>query len=85
MATRTGSRSVTLKLVLLAAWAAVSFGPAYFARSLQQVVGGWPLNFWLAAQGCLFCFSAIVAVYAWRRGIDDVVQDEGTDVPDQHD
>jgi putative solute:sodium symporter small subunit len=26
---------------------------------------GWPFAYWLAAQGALLAFVAIVAVYAW--------------------
>ncbi|WP_243457444.1 DUF4212 domain-containing protein [Ottowia testudinis] len=38
---------------------------AFFARELDQVVAGWPLNFWLAAQGSVLVFIGIVMVYAW--------------------
>jgi cation/acetate symporter len=62
------AQSATLKCVLLVLWASVSFGPVYFARSLQRVVLGWPLNYWMAAQGCLLLYIAIVSVYAWWRG-----------------
>lgn len=62
------AQSASLKGVLLALWALASFGIVYFARDLQQVVAGWPLNFWLAAQGALLLYIAIVAVYAWLRG-----------------
>lgn len=50
--------------VLLVLWALVSFGLMYGARSLHWVVFGWPLSFWLAAQGIVICFVAIVGVYA---------------------
>ena len=58
---------------LLAIWFATSFGVVFFARDLQMVVAGWPLGYWLSAQGCLFIFIAIVAVFAWvanRREVD---------------
>jgi putative solute:sodium symporter small subunit len=54
-----------LKLVLLAAWALVSFGACWFARDLQFEVGWWPFSYWMAAQGGILAFIAIVAVYAW--------------------
>ena len=38
---------------------------AFFARDLGQTVAGWPLNFWLAAQGSVLVFIGIVVVYAW--------------------
>jgi putative solute:sodium symporter small subunit len=59
-------RSVlALKLGLLVAWAVVSFGSVFFARSLDFEILGWPFGYWLAAQGALLAFVAIVAAYAW--------------------
>ena len=52
-----------LKAVLLAAWALVSFGACYFARDLQAWVDGWPLGYWIAAQGAVLMFIAITLVY----------------------
>ena len=61
-----GDRRVrALKLGLAALWLAVGFGPCYFARQLDFTVFGWPLGYWVAAQGALFAFIAIVAVHAW--------------------
>jgi putative solute:sodium symporter small subunit len=59
------ARVLALKLGLLALWAVVSFGSVFFARSLDFPVFGWPFAYWLAAQGALLAFVAIVAVYAW--------------------
>lgn len=50
---------------LLALWFAVSFGAVFFAHDLQIVVAGWPLGFWLSAQGAVLVFIAIVVVFAW--------------------
>ena len=50
---------------LLAIWFAASFGVVFFARDLQMIVGSWPLGYWFAAQGSVFVFIAIVAVFAW--------------------
>jgi len=36
----------------------------FFARELSIEVFGWPLAFWLASQGALLGFCAIVIVYA---------------------
>jgi putative solute:sodium symporter small subunit len=58
-------RVLTLKLSLAALWIAVSFGACYFARHLDFIVFGWPLGYWVAAQGALFTFIGIVAVHAW--------------------
>ncbi len=47
-------------------WVLVSFVAASFARDLQDiVVGEWPLGYWMAAQGAVLVFIAIVVVYAW--------------------
>lgn len=57
-------RVLALKAGLLAVWAAVTFGFCFFARDLQFMVAGWPFGYWMAAQGAVLMFIAIVAVYA---------------------
>lgn len=57
-------RTRRLTAWLLLAWALVAFAPVYFARELSVEVFGWPLGFWLASQGALLAFCAIVIVYA---------------------
>ena len=57
-------RTRRLTVGLLVAWAVVGFAPVYFARELSVEVWGWPLGFWLASQGALLGFCAIVIVYA---------------------
>ena len=54
-----------LRALLLAAWAAVSFGGCYFARELDAFAGGWPFGYWWAAQGALVAFTGLVAANAW--------------------
>ena len=59
-------RHLWLKAWLLLLWALVSFGAAYFARDLQVMLfGGWPLSYWISAQGAVLVFIAIVVVYGW--------------------
>lgn len=59
-------RHLKLKAGLLLLWALVSFVATYFARDLQSlVVGGWPLGYWIAAQGAVVVFIGIVVVYCW--------------------
>ena len=58
------SRHLRLKGVLLLVWALVSFGICFFARDLQWMVAGWPLAYWMASQGAVLVFMAIVVVYA---------------------
>lgn len=59
-------RHLRLKAGLLLLWALASFGAMYFARDLQQlVVAGWPLGYWVGAQGAVLVFIAIVVAYSW--------------------
>ena len=66
MSDRYWRRTRRLTVGLLLAWGVVAFAPVFFARELSVEVFGWPLAFWLASQGALLCFCAIVIVYAWR-------------------
>ena len=62
-------RTRRLTLALLVVWAVVSFALVYEARALNEVhLLGWPLGFWVAGQGALLVFLAIVAFYAWAMG-----------------
>ena len=42
----------------------VTFGVSFFARELSFSVFGWPLSFWMASQGALVVYLALVGVYA---------------------
>lgn len=60
-------RTRRLTFALLALWLATGFCTVYFARELAQVtVFGWPLSFYMAAQGAALICLAITGVYAWR-------------------
>jgi putative solute:sodium symporter small subunit len=57
---------------LLVLWTFVCFGLTFFARSLNFSFFGWPFSFWVAAQGALFVFCAIVSYYAYAmRKLDE--------------
>lgn len=58
-------RQRVLQLVLLFVWLVAGFGPSFFARDLNFEVWGSPFHFWMAAQGSVLIFIAIVALYAW--------------------
>ena len=59
------SRKMTL--LLLALWLATGFGTVFFARELARFeVFGWPLSFYMAAQGASLVSLAIIGFYAWR-------------------
>lgn len=58
--------------ILLAIWAIVTFVPAYYAKSLSDLmIFGWPFPFWVAAFGAPTAFLLIVGVYAWRMERED--------------
>lgn len=59
------TRSMTGWLLLL--WVVTTFCAAFFARELTGLsVFGWPLSFYLAAQGASLVYLAIIGCYAWR-------------------
>jgi putative solute:sodium symporter small subunit len=60
---------------MLLVWFAVTFVVSYFARDLSVVVWGWPLSFWVAAQGALIVYLVLVLVFARRMGRLDEERD----------
>jgi putative solute:sodium symporter small subunit len=59
--------------LLLLIWALVAFGLTYFARDLSFTFFGWPFGFWVAAQGAILVFIAIVAYYTHAtRKLDEL-------------
>jgi putative solute:sodium symporter small subunit len=65
-------RTRRLTLFLLALWVVATFCVIFFARDLYRVtLFGWPLSFYMAAQGILLIYVAIIAVYAWRMRVLD--------------
>jgi putative solute:sodium symporter small subunit len=62
-------RTLNLTIVLLAIWFVVTFVMAYFARELQGIViAGFPLSFYMAAQGSLIVYVVLIWYYARRMG-----------------
>jgi putative solute:sodium symporter small subunit len=60
-------RTRRMTAVLLALWLVAGFGTVFFARELAGVtLFGWPLPFYMAAQGVSLLSLAIIGVYAWR-------------------
>jgi putative solute:sodium symporter small subunit len=59
------SKNLRLTAVLLLVWAAVTFAPAYWAQELNRVVlFGWPLGFYMGAQGSLIVYVLLIWIYA---------------------
>jgi putative solute:sodium symporter small subunit len=57
-----------LTTILLLAWMATGFCAAFFARELAGLtIFGWPLSFYLAAQGASLVYLAIIGINAWRK------------------
>ena len=66
-----GTRPNVVRGILLLIWFGASFGVCWFARDLEQVVAGWPVNFWFAAQGAVLVFILVVMVYAgYMNGVE---------------
>jgi putative solute:sodium symporter small subunit len=66
------ARARRLIALLLALWLATSFCTVFFARDLAHLsVFGWPLSFYLAAQGASLTYLAIIGAFAWRMRILD--------------
>ena len=65
-------RTRALTAALLLAWLATGFGTAFYARELSALtVFGWPLSFYLAAQGASLIYLSILGGYAlWMRRLD---------------
>lgn len=59
----------TLRLTggLLVIWFIATFGVGWFARELQTfTIFGFPLPFYMAAQGALVIYVVLIGIYAWR-------------------
>ena len=58
-------RNLRCSALLLLLWFVVTFGSSYYARELSQLtLFGFPLGYYMAAQGALLVYLAIVGAYA---------------------
>ena len=56
-----------LTIVLLLVWLLTGFLTVFSARELLHLqLFGWPLPFYMAAQGASLVYLAIIGCYAWR-------------------
>jgi putative solute:sodium symporter small subunit len=61
----TWRRTRNLTMTLLAVWFGVTFTAIFFARELAGLMlFGWSVSFYIAAQGALLVYLAIVGIYA---------------------
>lgn len=65
-----GYWAANLRLIaaLLSIWLAVTILPILFADQLNQLelLTGFPLGYYMGAQGSLIVFVALIFCYAWR-------------------
>ena len=60
-------RTRRLTVILMTLWLVTGFCTVFFARELSGItVFGWPLSFYMAAQGASLVCLAIIGAYAWR-------------------
>ncbi|MGB0127146.1 MAG: DUF4212 domain-containing protein [Rhodocyclaceae bacterium] len=72
--------NLRLTALCLLVWALVTFVPAYWAQELNRIdFFGWPLGFYMAAQGGLIIYVILIGVYAW--GMDRLDRQCGVDQP----
>jgi putative solute:sodium symporter small subunit len=65
------NRNLTFTGILLAIWFVVTFVMAYFANELNGFnFFGWPLGFYMGAQGSLIVYVLIIWYYA--RHMDEL-------------
>ncbi len=61
------SKLLTLTAVLMVIWFVTTFVVGWFARDLASInFMGWPLPFYMGAQGSLVIYVAIIWYYAYR-------------------
>lgn len=68
-------KNLRITAVLLSIWFVVTFVVAFFARDLNFNFFGWPFSFWVAAQGSLIVYVAIIWYYA--RTMNRLDQEHG--------
>jgi putative solute:sodium symporter small subunit len=75
-------RTLKLTVILLAVWFVVTYVAGFFARELNSItLFGFPLGFYMAAQGSLIVYVVIIGYYARvmnRRDVEfNLHEDEG--------
>ena len=66
-------KTLVITAILLVIWFVVTFVEAWFARELNQFsFFGFPLGFYMSAQGSLAIYVALIGFYAWYMNRLDV-------------
>ena len=58
--------------ILLGIWFVVTFVVAFYARDLNFYFFGWPFSWWVAGQGALVVYVAIIGFYAYYMNKLDI-------------
>jgi putative solute:sodium symporter small subunit len=62
-------KNLRITIVLLAIWFTVTFVMGYFAIDLARInFFGWPLSFYMGAQGSLIIYIVLIWYYAKKMG-----------------
>jgi len=62
-------KNLVITAILLAIWFVVTFVVAWYARELASITFlGFPLSFYMSAQGSLAIYVIIIGVYAYLMG-----------------
>lgn len=70
------ARTSALMWVMMILWIFFSFGVHFFVNSLNNITFlGFPLGFYMAAQGSLVAFVAMLFIFAKRQ--DTIDREEG--------
>jgi putative solute:sodium symporter small subunit len=75
-------KNLVITAILLFIWFVVTFVEAWYARELNQASFlGFPLGFYMSAQGSLAIYVILIGVYAWYMNRLDIEYgvDEGDD------
>jgi putative solute:sodium symporter small subunit len=64
--------NVRLTTIILAIWFVVTYVCAFFAPQLNQIViFGFPMGYYMGAQGSLIIFVILIFVYAFKMNAAD--------------
>jgi putative solute:sodium symporter small subunit len=66
-------KNLVITAILLVIWFVVTFVEAWFARELNTMsFMGFPLGFYMSAQGSLAIYVILIGVYAWYMNRLDI-------------
>jgi len=66
------NKNIVITLILLAIWFIATFVEGWYARELNEIsFFGFPLGFYMSAQGSLIIYVVLIWVYAfYMNGLD---------------